>query len=231
MNPLSASSKLLAMGSVLIRHPDDIRFAYRWLRSLLPSHSPLTDEIPWVTFKAIEWLESYLKPHMDVFEYGAGGSTLFLAKRASRVVSVEHDEEFYQVVAKQLTAGQMQNCELILRKPERMHPGDEPSEGSRNFASFQGKYRGLSFGDYVKAIDRYPDGSFDLVAVDGRARVSCVRHAIGKVRRGGYVLLDNSERPAYAEAFALLSRYRRQDMYGIVPWNLGTYQTSIWQID
>ncbi|MDP2056339.1 MAG: hypothetical protein Q8K35_01095, partial [Thiobacillus sp.] len=96
MNPISASKKILSMAGELRRHPRELPYALRWLHSLLPGHSPLYDEVPWITFRAIDWLDTYLKSDMSVFEYGAGGSTLYLAKRVRNVVSVEHDEGFYQ---------------------------------------------------------------------------------------------------------------------------------------
>mgnify|MGYP002783752201 FL=1 len=36
-------------------------------------------------------------------------------------------------------------------------------------------------------------GGFDVIVIDGRERYACTRAAAGKVRAGGFVLLDNSE--------------------------------------
>lgn len=190
----------------------------------MPGHSPLGDEVPWVTFRAIDWLESYLCPSMNVFEYGAGGSTLYLTKRVDRVISVEHDEGFYSLVREILSQRNISNCRLVLHKPE-------PCEnGGIAFASHQAKYRGLCFEAYVKAVDTYPDHSFDLVLVDGRARVACVRQALAKVKPGGAFLLDNSDRTCYAEAKRILADFPHLDFFGITPWNLEASQTSVWQI-
>lgn len=230
MSPLSASKKLLAAGYLLAQHPRELRFAIKWAKSLLPNRSPLSEEIPWVTFRAIEWLGACLKPDMSVFEYGAGGSTLFLARRARAVVSVEHDDGFHAAVAQVLATRKLDNCTLLLRKPERLADGQAVGYSTSSFTSAQAKYAGLSFERYVKAIDAYPDRSFDLVLVDGRARASCVARAIPKVKPGGHLLLDNSERRGYAGALELLQSYPRIDHFGIVPWNLETYQTSVWQI-
>jgi len=231
MNPLSASRKLLTMTWMLARHPRDVRFARKWLTSLLPNRSPLSEEMPWLTFRAIEWLDGYLTPGMSVFEYGAGGSTLFLARRAGSVVSVEHDAEFRDIVASILDAKRIDNCRLTLCRPEPLPEGNAPEYGISSFTSAQAKYTGLSFERYVKTIDVYPNRSFDLVVVDGRARASCVARAVPKVKLGGHLLLDNSERSGYAGAIELLRGYPRIDCFGIVPWNLEAYQTSIWRID
>ena len=62
-----------------------------WRRSLGGEANPVADERPWITFPAIEFLERTLTRDMRVFEYGAGGSTLFFATRVKEVVSIEHE--------------------------------------------------------------------------------------------------------------------------------------------
>jgi predicted O-methyltransferase YrrM len=212
------------MAGELRRHPQELPYAPRWLHSLLPGHSPLYDEMPWITFRAIDWLDAYLKPDMNVFEYGAGGSTLYLAKRVRNVISVEHDESFHQLVSNILSKRTIRNCQLMLHKAEPCE------ESGRDFASYQGKYQGLCFESYVKAIDAYPDRSFDLVLVDGRARMACVKRALAKIKPGGAMMLDNSDRPSYAQASGLMGDIPRLDLAGVTPWNIEVSQTSVWQI-
>jgi hypothetical protein len=222
MNPVSAARKILSMAGLLYRHPAELPYAARWLHSHMPGHSPLYDEVPWVTFRALDWLESYLKPEMNVFEYGAGGSTLYFAKRVQRVVSVEHDQGFYELVRAMLLQRKITNCDLVLHIPE---PCDEKSAP---FVSHQCSYQGLCFEKYVKTIDGYPDQSFDLVMVDGRARMACIEGAVAKVKPGGAILLDNSERPGYAHAKELLANAVGLDFFGVCPWNLDVSQTSVY---
>lgn len=222
MTPSSAGRKLAAMLGTLRKCPDDLRFVLPWLRSHRRGYSPLTDEIPWVTYKAISWLEGYLTPSMTVFEYGAGGSTVFLAKRAKRVVSVEHDEGYYRYLSRRMAS--LGNCELMLRIPGAW------SDANDEFVSYQDKYRGVSFEDYVKSIDQYPDSSFDLVIIDGRARMACIRRAMCKVKPDGYLMLDNAERPGYAEAERILAAFPRTDMPGLAPWNLDVCRTTVWRL-
>jgi predicted O-methyltransferase YrrM len=212
------------MAGELVSHPRELPYARRWLTSMLPGHNPLQDELPWITFRAIDWLNDFLRPSMCVFEFGAGGSTLFLAKRASQIWSVEHDESFYEIVQKRLDGLSQQSCELMLRKPVPC------LDRSVEFASYQDRYKGMCFESYVKSIDRRPDRSLDLVLVDGRARLACVRRAVPKVKPGGVIMLDNSDRPSYAEAADLLSGFERLDLAGLTPWNMEASQTSIWRL-
>ena len=51
--------------------------------------------IPWYTYPAIEFLERVLGDDLCVFEWGAGNSTLWWARRARKMVSVEHDGQWY----------------------------------------------------------------------------------------------------------------------------------------
>lgn len=212
------------MAGVLRRNPSELSYALRWLHSVLPGHSPLHDQVPWITFRAIDWLDAYLKPDMCVFEYGAGGSTLYFVERAREVISVEHDKGFYQIVQEIISRHNRKSCELLLHEPTLC------SESSRNFASHQERYKGQCFESYVKAIDRCPDKSLDLVLVDGRARLACVARALPKIRPGGALMLDNSERPDYAAAYKMMSALQRLDFPGLTPWNLDVSQTSVWRV-
>lgn len=49
------------------------------------------EPLPWLTYPAIEFLVQFDYREMSVFEFGGGQSTLFWAKRAGRVVTVESD--------------------------------------------------------------------------------------------------------------------------------------------
>src|SRR4051794_2498621 len=49
---------------------------------------------PWMTTKSVRALEAVLRPTSIVLELGSGRSTAWLAARAERVVSLEHDAEW-----------------------------------------------------------------------------------------------------------------------------------------
>ena len=62
--------------------------------------------------------------------------------------------------------------------------------------------------------------SFDLVVVDFLeaptvTRIDCLKPAMKKVRPGGYLLLDDSDRPGYAEAFELLDGWHFRKFVGV----------------
>jgi len=53
---------------------------------------------PWVTQAAVEFLKTHLRPEMRGFEWGSGRSTIWLASRVSRMVSVEHNPDWYRMI-------------------------------------------------------------------------------------------------------------------------------------
>ena len=83
----------------------------------------------------------------------------------------------------------------------------------------------------MKTIDEYPDASFDLVLVDGRARLSCLSHTVRKIRTGGYLVLDDCERTNYTKAISLLDRYPHRVFCGLMPYHTPFSHTYIWRID
>ena len=215
--------RFLTSIALLRRDPAGVRFLVPFLRSRNPDRSPLDDGLPWLPFKAIRWLAANLSSTMHVFEYGSGGSTLFFAGRVADVVSVEHDAEWHARTSAVLAHESIRNCTYLLRPPA-------PHSDVR-YASTDPAYVGFDFAEYVTAIDDYADRTFDLISVDGRARPSCVAAALSKIKRGGWILLDNSDRPAYCEARQLLASFPRLDLRGIAPYSNDVTQTTIWRID
>jgi len=226
---IKTAIRVIRVLCTLLRHPHSIRFAHPWIVSLLPGHNALSDQVPWVTFEARSWLESYLKPNMFVFEYGSGGSTIFVSKRVNKLISIEHDKVWHSKVSRVLLKEGISNCECTLCEPEKNISGEMVNYGLKSCTSEIKGYEGMSFEKYVKIIDKYPDESFDLVVIDGMARASCISHAMGKIRPGGYLLLDNSDTQRYDSAMSLLAGYKRTDFFGVGPCLTYLWQTSVWE--
>lgn len=163
-----------------------------WLRTWLSIYD-LADlsrfDVPWWTFEAADAVEEFLRERPDarVFEWGAGASTLWLARRTGSVTSVEHDLEW----AAKLEPLLPDNATVRLVTPRGT---DAPVVGSARPGCEE-----LDFGAYVDAIDDEP-GSFDLIVIDGRAREACLEAALGRLADGGLVVFDNVERERYRAA-------------------------------
>lgn len=77
-----------------------------WVRSVI-SHDLVDAEgeaVPWMTQPFLDFLRPRIQPHWQVFEYGAGTSTLFFARRTAAVLAVEHDAAFAAELSARLPA-------------------------------------------------------------------------------------------------------------------------------
>lgn len=161
------------------------------------------DPLPWITYPAIEFIKNRVTPAMSVFEYGAGGSTLWWAKHAGEVIAVEHDRGWFEKIRGKVgTRATVFQIDL--------------------------EYGGT----YSKAIKQY-ERRFDIVVVDGRDRVNCLKNCLPALRPSGIVILDNSERPEYADgiAFMLANGFRRIEFVGLSPIVNTKNETTIFYQD
>lgn len=56
---------------------------------------------PWITYPAFEFLSQFDYAECNIFEFGAGNSTLFWAGRARNVLSVETSKEWFETLSKE----------------------------------------------------------------------------------------------------------------------------------
>ncbi|MHB8084679.1 MAG: O-methyltransferase [Dehalococcoidia bacterium] len=213
-----------------LTNPGWLRYLIEWRKTIgLKKKNPLANaidyELPWLTFGAIYWVKRHTKSDMKVFEYSSGGSTLFFAQRVAEVISVEHDRDWYSKLSGIISDRRLINSRLFLVEPEIKREGQQKYI-SQTFP----QYAEASFEKYVKFIGNYPDNYFDLVLVDGRSRPFCLTEAVRKIRPGGYLILDNSDRSHYQEAMNSLNAYKREDFIGFVPFDEHFARTTIWQI-
>lgn len=166
-----------------------------WVRSLFAIYDPSTLsrlDVPWWTFAASDEVARHLErtPDARVFEWGAGASTLWLARRAGTVLSVEHDPEWADSLSGMLPG----NAAVRTVLPE-------PRTDATVVTSAKPGFTHLDFSDYVSAIDD-TTGVFDLIVIDGRAREACLSRAIPRVAPGGLIVFDNVDRTRYRDAIA-----------------------------
>jgi hypothetical protein len=178
-----------------------LRHYPKWVIKGQSKRSPLEDARPWINFDAQSYLDSIINDKMQVFEYGMGGSTLYFAKRVKMIGSVEHDPEWFRKVEQKITEQGISAFRGQCKPPKLLDmPIAHPNYANpTKYLSKCGRYKDYSFKDYACSIDAYPNDHFDLVFVDGRARPSCIWHAVPKVRLGGFLVLDNSDRCYYTE--------------------------------
>ncbi len=205
----------LRFSARLLIHPAQQRHFIPWLRSQRSDYL-LRVGLPWLCFDAIAALDRLDLRGWRVFEYGSGGSTLYWLRRGASVVSVEHDATWYARVRTLTPPDAPLDYRLALPEPAQPGPVD-PSDPAA-YHSGDPAYAGYSFARYAAEIDAFPQEYFDLVLVDGRARPSCMLHALPRVRRGGLLILDNSDRAYYtARIGPLLADWRATVYAGAAP--------------
>jgi tRNA/tmRNA/rRNA uracil-C5-methylase (TrmA/RlmC/RlmD family) len=152
------------------------------------------DPLPWLTYPAIAWLERYVQPSHSVFEYGAGHSTLWFAKHAAKVYSVENNARWVARLKKSLPS----NAELTLAEADA------------------GEYGTATTSSYVQSITGFPDEHFDIILIDGMEREGCATLAAPKLSGDGIIIFDNSDRPGHHSALGRLhdDGFARVDFVG-----------------
>jgi hypothetical protein len=88
-----------------------LTFRYGYLRTVARDECVDAEShpIPWYTYPALEFVRQLDFRDRSVFEYGSGNSTLFWSGIAGRVISVEHDRQWFERMRTIVPA----NCEML----------------------------------------------------------------------------------------------------------------------
>lgn len=149
--------------------------------------------LPWLTDGALDFLDShifYIKGSLGrnprVFEFGAGNSTLYFLSRGCFIRSVEHDGSWCQKINDVATCFGYSN---------RLELSEVPRPYNQIFSVTEERY--------------------DLVLIDGRDRVKCLKTVLEKLApladiEQPLLILDNTEHVAdkYMEYLSLLDGYK-----------------------
>ena len=198
---------------------------YRILRPILKirygffrrMHKPA----PWLSPTSILFFKKYLEKDMVGAEFGSGSSTLFFAPRISKLYSVEHNEEWYHLINEKLTGLNCSNVDYrFVVQNDKSDYVDEvfDLEEKRDFEIRR------DYVNYFRALNDIRDHSLDFAIVDGRARTECCHEILPKIKKGGILILDNSERKRYELVFEQLKDY---EMYETTN---GLTNTTFWFI-
>jgi len=158
---------------LLVKNEESYLHTSGWIRSLKEQKPVDLDgnELPWINYTLLAFLRERLKKDFNLFEFGGGYSTLFYARLVQKVTTVEHEDLWYQHINKNLP----DNVELIYM------PKDIDGKYCRVIHSTGKRY--------------------DLVIVDGRDRVNCIKQSIKALSNQGVILLDDSYRERYNTVF------------------------------
>jgi len=157
-------------------------------------------EIPWYTYPAIEYLDNIDFKFDKVFEYGSGNSTVWWAKRANSITSIEDDENWFHIVEEKL--GKLKNKINYLFEKEETYI-ENTSVINSDIVIIDGGHRTNCAKYIIKLIER---NGFEPKMI----------------------IFDNSDwYPSTIEYFRTKSEYLQIDFHGFGPINGYTWTTSI----
>lgn len=193
--------------------------------------------LPWYTYPATEYINMLLNPQWKVFEYGCGYSTLFWQAHVQQVVSIDHSMKWAEFVRQKATKAELRVRQENAPTPAAFEPILREFR-EQNFALplsenvAQNIEHGLtneSFAGYAAELTTFPPGHFDVIVVDGVARVLCLFAASKLIGPEGLIILDNSDRWQYNAGLRWMASqgFARLDFSGPGPWNRFGWATSI----
>jgi hypothetical protein len=180
------------------------RYRDRWSRSFDLGRNSVNDELPWLNFAAIDYLQQQPLADSKVFEFGGGGSTLFFCKKRADVTTVEDNAEWFKILTNNVAGKGYQQWKGFFVQPEP-YTGNTKQRLPENPEDFMSGGAGLghlSYEQYARSIDPFPEAYFDIILIVGRARPSCIQQAIPHLKPNGLLIVDNTERPYYLMRFS-----------------------------
>lgn len=186
---------------LLLRSENSYLHKSGWFKSL-HTGTPVDKDgnpIPWMNYPTIELLKERLKPEHTLFEFGSGYSTAFYAKYTKHVTSLEYDKTWLEVIKKNLP----DNAELIFTEKD-------------------------IDGEYCQSIKK-TNKKYDIVVIDGRDRVNCLKQSLDNLSDKGVILLDDSHRERYKEGLdhAKEKGFKHLHLQGLKPTGYGYYRTTL----
>jgi len=139
---------------------------------------------PHLPDKVIAMMDEKLNKESIVLETGVGSSTTWLAQRVKKLVSFEHNINWYLLVLEELK--------------------------SKGFKNFEMRFDPLYPKEGISSVN----GLFDLIIVDGRGRGKTIKTAYNLLKPGGFLILDNSEMEKWASWINFLDGlgWKRKDV-------------------
>jgi len=146
-----------------------------------------TNQQPWLPVEAIEFLENNLSSSGIGFEFGSGSSSFWFSKLTSKLYSIESDISWHKMMLGLAEENSITNIKFSCISCDMLPIWDNDTE------------IGGGYDLYSNKITEY-DFNFDYILVDGVARSLCIKNSISKINPGGFLIIDNAERPAYWES-------------------------------
>jgi len=131
----------------------------------------LSDYLPRLNMQTIEFLKKIITPESLVLETGSGNSTIWFGKQVKRVVALEDDRDWYELIQKFAKRENLRNVRLYL----------DPDYSKRKFKDI------MENEDIIE---------YDIVLHDGpynaTQRIPAMKFIHLFVKPGGYLIVDDT---------------------------------------
>lgn len=158
--------------------------------------------LPWYTYPSIDFLKYRAYRDKTILEFGGGQSTLWWAKRAKHVVTLEGDSGWYDRIKNTMPDNVSLHCVSMRDRDANVH---EVSE----------------------VLESMPSLLYDVIVIDGLYRDKMAAIACRVLAADGIIVCDNSEGYGIYECFKERG-LDRIDFYGNVPGVVLPHCTSIY---
>jgi hypothetical protein len=178
-------SKIFPAAGVFLDNVFTLAFKYGQWMSIKSSMAvdAQGNPIPWYTYSAIEYLNSFDFTAFNVFEFGSGNSSLYWSSRAKSVVSVEDNLDWFNIVKIKSKV----NHALIYRADESDYVNALAEQGRKfDIIVIDGNHRLKCTTEAINMID--PDG---IILLDNSDRL--IEKECGNLLRvNGFIQMDFS---------------------------------------
>jgi len=166
--------------------------------------------VPYWNEEAITKINNIVNCWSKVFEYGTGGSTVWLVRRVAELISVEYEPDWFRIFKNRFK----QQFPLATIGEDRISYQSVASLGIIKQIMIVLEELKDCGQNFVDTISLFPDGYFDLVIVDARNRARCLLAASSKVKKDGWILLDDAQRSWYQKGKDALKDWKSTNFKG-----------------
>jgi len=153
--------------------------------------------LPLYSYPAIEYIKSLDFSNKEIFEFGAGHSTLFWSQIAKKVTSVENNQIWVEKLADK--ANKLDNCHINFKQND----------------------------DYINFILANNKKYDVIIVDGNENRLKCAKNAIKSIKDDGLIILDNADWfPNSAKLIRDNLNFIQFDFYGFRPSKSNTSVTS-----
>ena len=133
---------------------------------------------PWIHENVIKMLEEKINKDTKILEFGSGYSTLFFQNLANNLTSIEHNDYWYNKIKPLIN----DKTNYILK--------------SINYISKPCIDKKFYNCDTIEELlnKNISDEYYDIIMIDGIHRVNCAFGSYKKLKKGGILILDDTNR-------------------------------------